>query len=43
MSETQEQTGGQTARLAISWMVVGIPIIYALYQTIKSVLPLFGG
>ncbi|HEX6352747.1 MFS transporter small subunit [Actinophytocola sp.] len=43
MSETTEQTGGQTARLAISWLVVGIPIVYALYQTIKSVLPLFGG
>jgi len=38
-SETQDQT----ARLVISWLVVGIPIVYALYQTIKSILPLFGG
>jgi hypothetical protein len=43
MSETPEQTGGQTARLVISWLIVGIPIIYALYQTIKSIVPLFGG
>lgn len=33
----------QTARLVISWLIVGIPLIYALYQTIKSILPLFGG
>jgi hypothetical protein len=43
MSETTDQTGGQTARLVISWLIVGIPIVYALYQTIKSVIPLFGG
>ena len=43
MSETPEQTGGQTARLVTSWLIVGIPILYALYQTIKSVVTLFGG
>jgi hypothetical protein len=43
MSETSQQTGEQTGRLVISWLVVGIPIVYALYQTIKSILPLFGG
>lgn len=43
MSETPQQAGNQSARLVISWMVVGIPIVYALYQTIKSILPLFGG
>jgi hypothetical protein len=43
MSETPRQTDGQTPRLVISWLVVGIPIVYALYQTIKSILPLFGG
>jgi hypothetical protein len=36
-------TPNQTPRLVISWLVVGVPIAYALYQTIKSVLPLFGG
>lgn len=45
MSETPAQTeaGSQSTRLTISWLVVGIPIVYALYQTIKSILPLFGG
>ena len=38
-----EEVRDQTARLVISWLVVGIPIVYALYQTIKSILPLFGG
>lgn len=42
-AETPERSGNQTPRLVISWLVVGIPIVYALYQTIKSVLPLFGG
>lgn len=36
-------TGTQTARLVVSWLVVGIPLIYGLYMTIKSVIPLFGG
>ncbi|WP_260190767.1 MFS transporter small subunit [Actinophytocola gossypii] len=33
----------QTIRLVVSWLVVGIPLVYALYQTIRSILPLFGG
>lgn len=40
---TESETQDQTTRLVISWLVVGIPIVYALYQTIKSILPLFGG
>lgn len=43
MSEPTTTSGTQTARLVISWLVVGIPIVYGLYMTIKSVLPLFGG
>ncbi|MGB3439358.1 MAG: hypothetical protein WBA97_11465 [Actinophytocola sp.] len=43
MPETAPEVRDQTARLVISWLVVGIPIVYALYQTIKSILPLFGG
>lgn len=43
MSDNPQPTGGQTPRLVISWVLVGIILIYALYQTIKSVLPLFGG
>jgi hypothetical protein len=40
---TEPVQSSQTARLVISWLIVGIPIVYALYQTIKSILPLFGG
>jgi hypothetical protein len=43
MSEPTAASGTQTARLTVSWLVVGIPIAYGLYMTIKSVLPLFGG
>jgi hypothetical protein len=43
MSEPTAPAGTQTARLVVSWLVVGIPLAYGLYQTIKSVLPLFGG
>jgi hypothetical protein len=44
MSDNPQQTGGQqTTRLVISWLLVAIVLVYALFQTIKSVLPLFGG
>jgi hypothetical protein len=43
MSEPQPKVDNQAARLVISWLVVGIPIVYGLYQTIRSILPLFGG
>jgi hypothetical protein len=43
MSDNPQQTGGQTTRLVISWLLVALVLIYALFQTIKSVLPLFGG
>ncbi|GAB3269482.1 MFS transporter small subunit [Microbacterium lacusdiani] len=34
---------GQTMRLVLSWLIVGIPLAYALIQTISSVMPLFAG
>lgn len=36
-------SGSQTARLVISWLIVGVPLIYALAMTFTSVLPLFAG
>ena len=36
-------SGSQTTRLVLSWLVVGIPLVYALIQTVSSVLPLFAG
>lgn len=43
MPEHTATNGTQTVRLWISWLVVGIPLAYGLYNTIKSVIPLFGG
>ena len=43
MSEPTTSSGTPTARLIVSWFVVGVPLVYGLYMTIKSVLPLFGG
>ncbi len=43
MSEPGAHSGTQTARLVISWLIVGIPLVYGVYMTIKSVVPLFGG
>jgi len=33
----------QTPRLMVSWLIVGIPLAYGVFQTIRSILPLFGG
>jgi hypothetical protein len=31
------------ARLAISWVIVGAPLVYGVFEAIKSIRPLFGG
>lgn len=31
------------ARLTISWIIVGAPLAYGVVETIRAVLPLFGG
>ncbi|GAA3662617.1 MFS transporter small subunit [Microbacterium marinilacus] len=43
MTDQNASTGSssQTVRLVLSWLVVGIPLVYALWQTVVSVLPLF--
>lgn len=43
MTQPESAQQSQSARLVVSWLVVGIPLVYALFQTIKSILPLFGG
>ena len=35
--------GSQTPRLVISWLIVGLPLAYGIFQTISKTLPLFGG
>lgn len=34
---------GHTPRLVTSWLIVGIPLVYGVFQAIRSILPLFGG
>ena len=41
-------TGNQTtstpaALLAFSWALVGVPLVYGLYQTVKTAITLFTG
>jgi hypothetical protein len=44
MIESDSPTpAGQTPRLVISWLIIGIPLAYGVFQTIKTVQPLFGG
>ncbi|MGI8722925.1 MAG: MFS transporter small subunit [Geodermatophilaceae bacterium] len=39
----REPVGSQTPRLVVSWLIVGLPLVYGVYQTISKTLPLFGG
>lgn len=32
-----------TPRLVASWLVVGVPLAYGIVQTVRNILPLFGG
>lgn len=41
MSEQQNAASPQTTRIVLSWLVVSIPLAYALVQTVISVIPLF--
>ncbi|RII20638.1 hypothetical protein DSC45_05375 [Streptomyces sp. YIM 130001] len=43
MSERPVASGGQTPRIALSWLIVGVPLIYGVVQAIRSSLPLFTG
>lgn len=38
-----EAAGNHTPRLVVSWLIVGLPLAYGIYQTISRTLPLFGG
>ena len=40
---TPEPTSNQVPRLVVTWLVVMVPLAYGLFQTIKSVVPLFAG
>jgi len=38
-----EPTSNQVPRLVVTWLVVTLPLAYGLFQTIRSVIPLFTG
>jgi hypothetical protein len=41
--QTPEPTSNQVPRLIVTWLVVTVPLAYGLFQTIRSVIPLFAG
>ncbi|WP_369371573.1 hypothetical protein AB1046_22880 [Promicromonospora sp. Populi] len=41
--QTPERTSNQVPRLIVTWAVVTVPLAYGLFQTIRSVIPLFTG
>lgn len=40
---TSSQVPNQVPRLVVTWLVVTVPLAYGLYQTVRSVIPLFAG
>jgi hypothetical protein len=43
MTEHSSLRGEHTPRLVVSWLIVLTPLAYGVIQTVKSILPLFGG
>lgn len=42
-ADANPAVSSQTPRLVVSWLIVGLPLVYGIYQTISRTLPLFGG
>ena len=40
---TQQPTRTPTGLIAFAWTLVGVPLAYGLYQTVKTASSLFGG
>ncbi len=40
---TPERPANQVPRLVLTWLVVTVPLAYGLFQTVRSVIPLFTG
>lgn len=43
MTEHSSPPAEQTPRLVVAWPIVLTPLAYGVIQTVKSILPLFGG
>ncbi|WP_204332358.1 MFS transporter small subunit [Geodermatophilus sabuli] len=39
----QQPTHTPTGLIALAWTLVGVPLVYGLYQTVKTASSLFGG
>lgn len=42
-SQNQQPTHTPTALVAVAWTLVGVPLAYGLYNTVKAASALFGG
>jgi hypothetical protein len=42
-TDNQQPTHTPTALIAFAWTLVGVPLAYGLYNTIKAASALFGG
>lgn len=40
-SQQQTRGGSMTARLAVAWTFVGVPLAYGIYETVKKASALF--
>ena len=40
---TPEQSHTPVALIVLAWALVGIPLLYGLYQTVKTAITLFTG
>jgi hypothetical protein len=38
-----QQSSTPAALIAFAWALVGVPLVYGLYQTVKTASSLFGG
>ena len=43
VSSDQQPTRTPTGLIAFAWALVGVPLAYGLYQTVKTASALFGG
>jgi hypothetical protein len=42
-TDNQQPTHTPTGLIAFAWALVGIPLVYGLYNTVKAASALFGG
>ena len=42
-SNDQRTTHTPTGLIAVAWTLVGVPLVYGLYQTVKTAINLFAG